>query len=98
MAFTQELRTFNFLKAKTLLDAVTKYENDRMEKQLFEKDKMESMIIGDVFGKWILHEGADEVARQFGKYLKFENKQMITLFDNAKFVKKNCPHAVMILN
>ena len=84
--------------AKQLLDAVTRYENDRMEKQLFEKDKMESMTIVEVDGERILHEGADEVARNYGEYLKSENAQMLRLFDNAKFVKKNCPHAVMILN
>lgn len=97
MAFAQALRTFNFMKAKELLDAITKYENDWMEKQLFEKDKSESMVVMQCNGKINEYKGADEVARQFGESMKSEVEFMHILFNNAKFVQENCPLGLMMV-
>ena len=97
MAFAQAIRKFDLVEAKRLHDAILTYENNEMEKQLFEKNKAKGLVMMRADGKIESFKGEDEVARQWGKSMKTDCNEREKLFNDAKYIKENCPLAMMMV-
>lgn len=97
MAFDQAIRKFDLVEAKRLHDAILTYENNEMEKQLFDKNKAKGLVMMRADGKIESFKGADEVARQWGKSMKTDCNEREKLFNDAKYIKENCPLAMMMV-
>ena len=97
MAFDQAIRKFDLVEAKRLHDAILTYENNEMDKQLFEKNKAKGLVMMRADGKIESFKGEDEVARQWGKSMKTDCNEREKLFDDAKYIKENCPLGLMMV-
>lgn len=94
--FFAEAQKLNVKGAKLVDKQLKKIDSALMNKQLFETDKIQYMIISEYDGSQSLAEGTDEVTRQYADNMKRVSDGRQQILDEMKWLKKNCQIGILM--
>ena len=98
LQFFAEAQKINVKGAKVFHKRLKKIDNAFMDKQLFETDKTEVMIINEEDGTYSVAEGTDEVTRNYADYMKRITDERETILNEMKWLSKNCSFGLLLMS
>ena len=93
--FFAESQKLNVKGAKLIDKQLKKIDNKLMNKQLFETDKLQCMIISENDGSQTVTEGTDEVTRQYADYMKEMSNIRQQIIDEMIWIRQNCKIGIL---